>query len=47
MERAKIVDYFTIGTYTGLIEMGDYFSLTYGPILGGLSILFYGLGRRK
>lgn len=37
----------TIGTYTGLIEMGNYFLLAYGPILGGLSILFYGLAKRK
>jgi hypothetical protein len=38
---------FTIGTYTGIIKMGNYFLLAYGPILGGLSILFYGLGKRK
>lgn len=37
----------TIGTYTGIIEMGNYFLFAYGPILGGLSILFYGMGRRK
>lgn len=37
----------TIGTYTGLIEMGPYFLLAYGPILGGLSILFYGIGQKK
>lgn len=37
----------TIGTYTGLIRMGNYFLLAYGPILSGLSILFYGLGKRK
>jgi hypothetical protein len=37
----------TIGTYTGVIEMGNHFLLAYGPILGGLSILFYGMGRIK
>ena len=29
----------TIGTYTGWINMGDYFILAYGPILGGLSMI--------
>lgn len=38
---------FTIGTYSGIIKMGNHFLLAYGPILGGLSILFYGLGKRK
>lgn len=38
---------YTIGTYFGLIEMGSYFLLAYGPILGGISILLYGLGRRR
>ena len=38
---------FTIGTYIGVIKMGNYFLLAYGPILGGLSILFYGLGRGR
>lgn len=37
----------TIGTYTGLIDMGNYFVLAYGPILGGLSILFYGRNRKR
>jgi hypothetical protein len=37
----------TIGTYTGAMEMGDHFLLAYGPILGGLSILFYGMGKRR
>lgn len=35
----------TIGTYTGLINMGNYFLLAYGPILGGLAIMFGGLKR--
>lgn len=38
---------FTIGSYTGIIKMGNSFLLAYGPILGGLSILFYGRSRRK
>lgn len=37
----------TIGTYTGLIDMGNYFVLAYGPILGGISILFYGRNRKR
>lgn len=37
----------TILTYTGLIDMGNHFLVAYGPVLGGLSILIYGLGRRK
>jgi hypothetical protein len=37
----------TLGTYTGIIEMGNHFLLAYGPILGGLSILFYGMSRKK
>ena len=37
----------TIRTYTGLIDMGNYFVLAYGPILGGISILFYGRNRKR
>jgi hypothetical protein len=37
----------TIGTYTGIINMGDHFLITYGPFLGGLSILFGGLARSR
>ena len=37
----------TIGTYTGVIRMGNSYLLAYGPILSGLAILFYGLGKRK
>lgn len=37
----------TIATYVGLIDMGDQFLLTYGPFLGGLSILFSGLARQR
>ncbi len=35
----------TIGTYAGLIDMGSYFLLAYGPILGGLAMMFGGLKR--
>jgi len=39
---------FTIGTFTGIIPMGDNsFLLAYGPFLGGLSILFGGLAKRR
>lgn len=37
----------TIGTYTGLLDMGDSFLLVYGPFFGGLSLLFTGLTLRK
>ena len=37
----------TLGTFTGIIDMGDHYLLTYGPVLGGLSILFAGLSKRK
>ena len=36
----------TIGTYTGVIDMGDHFLITYGPFLAGLSILFGGLAKQ-
>jgi len=32
----------TLGTYTGLIDMGDSFLIVYGPFFGGISILFAG-----
>ena len=37
----------TIGTFTGIINMGNSFLLAYGPILGGLGVLFTGLGKYK
>ena len=37
----------TIGTYTGLIDMGNSFLIVYGPFFGGLSLLFTGLAQRK
>lgn len=37
----------TIGTYTGLINMGDSFLIVYGPFFGGLSLLLTGLAQRK
>ena len=37
----------TIGTFTGFIDMGNYFLVAYGPVLGGLSILMYGVGKRR
>jgi hypothetical protein len=39
--------FITVGTYTGLIPMGDSFLIVYGPFLGGLSILFMGLARKR
>lgn len=37
----------TIATYTGIIDMGNSFLITYGPFLGGLSILMGGIARKK
>ena len=37
----------TIGTYTGLIDMGNSFLMMYGPFLGGMPILLGGLGRKR
>ena len=37
----------TVGTYTGLINMGNYFVLAYGPILGGLAIMVGGFGKGR
>ncbi|MDQ3190079.1 MAG: hypothetical protein M3Q58_00640 [Bacteroidota bacterium] len=35
----------TVGTYTGIINMGNSFLLAYGPVSGGIGILFTGLGK--
>lgn len=32
----------TIGTYTGIIAMGNSFMLLYGPIIGGVSLMIGG-----
>ena len=32
----------TIGTYTGVIDMGNSFLLLYGPIIGGISLMLKG-----
>lgn len=32
----------TIGTYTGMISMGDSFLLLYGPIIAGVSLMLSG-----
>lgn len=37
----------TIGTYTGIIYMGDSFLIVYGPFLGGISLMFGGLARKR
>ncbi|WP_420387404.1 hypothetical protein [Roseivirga sp.] len=37
----------TVGTYTGLINMGDSFLIVYGPFFGGLSLLITGMTQRK
>lgn len=37
----------TVGTFTGIINMGNSFVLAYGPVLGGLGILFTGLGKYR
>lgn len=37
----------TIATYTGIIDMGNSFLITYGPFLGGLSILLGGFAKKK
>ncbi len=37
----------TLATYTGIIDMGNSFLITYGPFLGGLSILFGGFAKKK
>lgn len=38
--------FITIATYTRLIDMGNRFIISFGPILGGLTIMFMGLARR-
>lgn len=37
----------TLGTYTGVIEMGHSFLVVYGPFLGGLSMMVVGLARGR
>lgn len=37
----------TIGTYTGVIYMGDSFLFVYGPLFGGLSLMFGGWAKRR
>ena len=37
----------TVGTYTGLISMGNSYLIVYGPFLGGLSILLMGLAKKR
>lgn len=39
--------FITIGTYTGIINSGNSYIIAYGPFLGGLSILFTGLAKRR
>jgi hypothetical protein len=36
--------FLTVGTYTGYIYLGNMFIIAYGPILSGLTIMFYGIG---
>jgi len=37
----------TLGTYTGLIDMGNSFLIVYGPFFAGLSMYFAGLAQRR
>jgi hypothetical protein len=37
----------TLGTYTGLLPMGNSFLITYGPFLGGLSIFFGAMAKKQ
>lgn len=37
----------TIGSYTGLIDMGNSYLIAYGPFFGGLATLFVGLSKNK
>lgn len=37
----------TIGTYTGLINLGNTFLLAYGPFFAGVSIMLTGLAKKK
>lgn len=39
--------FITIGTYTGIINSGNSYIIAYGPFLGGLSVLFAGLAKRR
>jgi len=36
----------TIGTYTGFINIGQSFILSYGPIFGGIGLIGVGLNKR-
>ncbi|PWJ33505.1 hypothetical protein [Sediminitomix flava] len=36
----------TIGTYTGIINMGNSFLIVYGPFFTGISMLFTGLAKK-
>ncbi len=37
----------TIGTFFGIIPMGNSFLIAYGPFLSGLVIMFSGLAKRR
>jgi hypothetical protein len=37
----------TVLTYLGIINLGNYYVIAYGPFLGGLSFLFVGLAKRR
>lgn len=37
----------TIGTFLGIINMGNSFLIAYGPFLGGIALLFTGLAKKK
>ena len=38
--------FITIATYSGFIDMGDQYLLSYGPIFGGIGLIAIGLNRR-
>lgn len=38
--------FITIGTYSGFINMGDSFMLSYGPIFGGVGLIGIGMNKR-
>lgn len=37
----------TIGTYTGIIDMGNSFLIVYGPFFGGIGMLLGGWAQRR
>ncbi len=39
--------FITMGTYSGVIQMGDSFLFAYGPVFGGIAILLIGLNMRR